>query len=312
MVAEVTEDEEAGPASRGAAVRCENLVRIFQTSDLEVVALQGLDLDVAAGEMIAVIGRSGSGKSSLLNIVGGLDRPSAGRVEVAGTNLLELDDAGLAAYRRAQVGFVWQNTARNLVPYLSAQQNVEVPMLLGRRSNRMPRENRRQRASELLEMLGLADRRHGRLSELSGGEQQRVAVALALANQPELLLADEPTGSLNREGTEQLLESLQRVNRSLGVTIIIITHDERIASAVERVVSIRDGRASSEFLRRADAAPDRAAATHSHDEYAVVDKVGRLQLPRPYVDALGVRGRVKVELEHGQIVVRPIPGADSS
>ena len=305
----------------GVEVRCEGLVHIYRAADLEVVALQGLDLEVAAGEIVAMIGSSGSGKTTLLNVVGGLSRPSAGSVTVGGTDLLGLDDAALATYRRDTVGFVWQNIARNLRPYLTGVQNVELPMLLGpRRAGRLRgATRRRRRAEELLEMLGLSDRRHSRLTELSGGEQQRVALALALANNPPLLLADEPTGSLNREAAAQLLESLREVNRLLGLTVIIVTHDQQIAQSVQRVVAIRDGRTSSEFIRRDQTAaaggPGPEVHAHhiedagTHDELAVIDRAGRVQVPREYLDALEIRGRdrVRVELEGDRVVIRRVP-----
>ena len=172
---------------------CDNLVKIYKVANLEVVALQGLDLIVQRGELLGIVGVSGSGKSTLMNILGGLDRPSAGRVWVDGSELLKLSDLGLDHYRRSKVGFVWQHGARNLVPYLTALENVMLPMTLAGTTG--PRK--RQRAEGLLDMVGLADRRHHRLPQMSGGEQQRVAIAVALANSPALLLADEPTGEVD-------------------------------------------------------------------------------------------------------------------
>ena len=165
---------------------CDNLVKIYKIAELEVVALQGLDLVINTGELVGIVGASGSGKSTLMNVLGGLDRPSAGRVWVGGQDLLKLSDTGLDRYRRSQVGFVWQQGARNLIPYLTAQENIEMPMTLVGRTG----HDRGQRAKDLLEMVGLGDRRKHHLSELSGGEQQRVAIAVALANGPKLLLAD--------------------------------------------------------------------------------------------------------------------------
>src|SRR5690554_6658668 len=165
-------------------IECENLVKIYKTADLEVVALQGLDLHIEAGELTAIIGNSGSGKSTLLNMLGGLDKPSAGQLMIDGRDMLKVTERDLMIYKRETVGFVWQNNARNLIPYLTALQNVELPILLqGRR--------KRHRALELLDAVGLSHRIRNRLSELSGGEQQRVAIAIALANRPKLLLADE-------------------------------------------------------------------------------------------------------------------------
>src|SRR3989454_3401983 len=172
-------------------VICDNLIKIYKVDDLEVVALQGLDLEVARGEMIAIVGASGSGKSPLLNTLGGLDPPSAGRAVVAGHDLGQMGRRERTRYRRRVVGMIWQQTARNLLPYLTAQENVELPMTLDGRPKRS------ERARLLLQLVGLAERLDHRPERLSGGEQQRVAIAVALANQPEVLLADEPTGELD-------------------------------------------------------------------------------------------------------------------
>ncbi len=287
-------------------ISAENLVRIYKTAEFEVIALQGLDLEVADGELMAIIGNSGSGKSTLLNVIGGLDLPSAGRITVAERDLLKMSRLELLRYRREKVGFVWQNSARNLIPYLSAVQNVEVPMLL------TARRERRRRAEELLAMVGMEHRTHSRPNQLSGGEQQRVAIAIALANAPPLVLADEPTGSVDGATAAGVLEALRQVNQQLGVTVVIVTHDRRIAQQVDRVVAIRDGRTSSEFIRRGTYTSELAQlAAHmeeadTHQELAVVDRSGRLQVPGEYLRALGVEGRdrLQVELEGDRIVLR--------
>jgi ABC-type lipoprotein export system ATPase subunit len=261
-------------------ISCENLVKIYKTTDTEVLALQGLDLEVADGERIAVIGNSGSGKSTLLNILGGLDTPSAGRVEVNGTNILRLDAKGLVRYRRSTIGFVWQNSARNLVPYLTAVENVELPMqIAGQRA--------RNWARELLDMVGLSHRERSRLDQLSGGEQQRVGIAIALANRPPVLLADEPTGSVDTHATRAIMSVLQRFSRELGTTVVIVTHDRQLARDVDRVVAIRDGKTSSEFL--------------------LLDRVGRLQLRPEDMKVLGIvpNSRLRVAAEDGRLVIRP-------
>jgi len=297
-------------------VVCDNLVKIYKVADIEVVALQGLDLVVEKGEFMAIIGNSGSGKSTLLNILGGLDRPSAGKVFVNGEDLLKLTDKQLVRYKRETVGFVWQNNARNLIPYLTALENVELPMLLTGR-------DRRQRALELLDMVGLAHRKKNKLEQLSGGEQQRVAIAIALANNPKLLLADEPTGAVDTKTAAQILDVFREINSVLGVTIIIVTHDRQVARKVDRVVAIRDGRTSSEFIRRKSYAEELAELSNdigtvgrdTHEELAVLDKVGRLQIPREYLEALGLAGknRVKVELEGDRIVImKPDGSANAS
>ena len=276
---------------------CENLVKIYKVADLEVVALQGLDLVVESGEFIALIGASGSGKSTLLNVLGGLDVPSAGRVAVAGYQLAELSAAEQTRYLRRVIGFIWQQTARNLLPYLTAVENVALPMAF----DGLPTAERLARAGELLRQVGLADRADHRPDRLSGGEQQRVAIAVALANDPEVLLADEPTGELDSATAAEIFELLRRLNRETGVTIVVATHDPLVSGQVRRTVAIRDGRVSSEVLR------GRAATSEEHHEteFAVLDRVGRLQLPREYVEALGLAKRVRLELEGDHIKVWP-------
>lgn len=277
-------------------IECENLVKIYKIADLEVVALQGLDLIVKESEMMALVGPSGSGKSSLMNILGGLDTPTAGRVRVGHYNLLELSRRDQTIYRRTEVGFVWQQTARNLLPYLTALENVELPMAL----NGVRRRERREYAMELLEGVGLADRVEHRPDRLSGGEQQRVAIAVGMANRPRLLLADEPTGEVDSEAAEMIFKVLHDLRDSYGVTVIIVTHDVMVASAVDRVVGMRDGRTSTEILRRRD-----GERIISDEEFAILDRAGRLQLPEAYIEELGMEDRVLVRLRPDHIGVYP-------
>jgi ABC-type lipoprotein export system ATPase subunit len=283
-------------SANGYAIVCENVVKIYKVADLEVVALQGLDLLVEEGELIAIVGASGSGKSTLQNILGGVDLPTAGRVEVAGRELVTLTEHDRTLYRRRVVGFVWQQTARNLLPYLTAAENVELPMTL----EGVERRGRRQRVAELLELVGLGARADHRPDALSGGEQQRVAVAIALANGPSVLLADEPTGELDSDNANQLFETMRAVNRELGVTIVVFTHDPLVSEQVQRTIGIRDGRTATETLRRSDGGDELVA-----DELAVLDRAGRLQLPSEYVAALGLERRVRLVLEPGHIAIHP-------
>ena len=283
-------------------IECENLVKIYKTRETEVLALQGLELTVQQGELMSIIGNSGSGKSTFLNMIGGLDRPSAGRLIVDGKDLFKLSDRELVRYKRSTVGFVWQNNARNLLPYLTALENVQTPMLFERGGRR------RQRAEELLELVGMAHRKNSRLDQLSGGEQQRVAIALALANKPKLLLADEPTGAVDAKTAAYILDVFRRLNEELGLTIVIVTHDPNLARKVNRVVAIRDGKTSAERIAKGDYAArlDEISGfvQETHDEYALLDRAGRLQLPREMLDALQLTGnRVRVELENGRIVL---------
>lgn len=275
------------PTPGSTGIHCQSLVRIFTTSTIEVVALQGLDLDVEPGEMITVVGASGSGKSTLLNVLGGLDEPTAGRAVVGGHDLMRMTVTERDRYRLSTVGFVWQQTARNLQPYLDARRNVEFPLALAGSCRR----SRRARADELLDLVGMLDRASHRPDELSGGEQQRVAIAVALANGPRLLLADEPTGELDRSTAMEVMAVLKDVNEHLGVTQVIVTHDPLVSQQVRRTVIIRDGRISSEVLR--DGAGLDAGGVTAR-EYAVLDAAGRLQLPQSTLDALDLRRRVRL------------------
>lgn len=294
-------------------VVCDNLVKIYKVADLEVVALQGLDLLVERGELMAIVGSSGSGKSTLLNILGGLDRPSAGKVLVGGQDLLKLSDFALNTYRRMKVGFVWQQTARNLIPYLSALENVELPMMISGRSAK----ERREWAEELLEAVGMSARKHHRLVQMSGGEQQRVAIAVSLANHPLLLLADEPTGEVDTVTAKQIFAAFRQLNERYNLTIMIVTHDPGIASQVDRVVAIRDGRTSTETVRQietalpgenGEAGSEQEEVFAAFEEYVVLDSAGRLQIPREYLDELNIHDRAKLELVEGGILVKPVLG----
>ena len=280
-------------------IRCEDLFKIYKTSNLEVVALRGLDLKVGRGEFMAIVGASGSGKSTLLNILAGLDTPSAGRCFVGGEDLLTMSPSDMVRYRRKSVGFIWQQTGRNLVPYLDAVQNVEVPMVL----DGVPAEAARKRATELLELVLLGHRLHHRPEMLSGGEQQRVSIAVALANNPPLLLADEPTGELDSVGSDTVYEVFRNLNREYGTTVMIVTHDPDIAARVDRVVAIRDGRTSTEIFRRVRF--EGAQTEVVHEEYVLVDGAGRLQVPREYLDSLNIHDRARVLLGEGRIEVLP-------
>jgi putative ABC transport system ATP-binding protein len=284
---------------RDALIVCESLVRIYQTGSIEVQALQGLDLSVDSGEMVAVVGVSGSGKSTLLSILAGIDAPTAGRARVDRWNLLSMSRADRVRYRRHTVGFVRQQTASNLVPYLTARQMVDLPMTAAR----TPARTRRARSADLLELLGVAQCADRRPAQLSGGQQMRVAIAVALANGPRVLLADEPTGELDSATSAEVLGVLRDVNRRLGVTVVVVTHDSGISDQVERTVAIRDGRTSSEVLRRTAENADGELHVIA-EEYAVMDRAGRVQVPRNYREALALTRRVRLALEADHVAIR--------
>jgi len=315
MAERIDSSTESNGASQ-AFIICDNLVKIYKVADLEVVALQGLDLVVQRGELLGIVGASGSGKSTLMNVLGGLDRPSAGRAWVDGKDLLKLSNRDLNQYRRTDVGFVWQHGARNLVPYLNAYENVKLPMTLAGQAGR--RVN--QRARELLELVGLGDRIKHNLGQLSGGEQQRVAIAVSLANSPKILLADEPTGELDSVTALTIYELFRELNRELGLTMLIVSHDPTIARHVNRVVAIRDGRLATETVRaRTNGAAvgigAAALSEHAHEdevfeELTVLDSAGRLQIPKEYLLQLGIKGRARLEITEEGILVLPVDNVD--
>ena len=273
-------------------IYAEELFKIYKTDELEVVALRGLDLQVGKGVMMAIGGASCSGKATFLNILAGLDTPSAGHITVGNRDLLRMKDEDLVDYRRREVGFIWQQTGRNLIPYLTALQNIEAPMIL----EGVKRRIAKARAQELLTAVGLSDKARRRPNELSGGEQQRVAIGVALANEPPLLLADEPTGELDSATADEVFRVLREINRSTEVTVVIVTHDREITSRVDRVVAMRDGKASTELVRNSESS--------GVDELAVVDRSGRLQIPREYLDEANIQRRARIDLTDGKVTIK--------
>ncbi|MCY3796984.1 MAG: ATP-binding cassette domain-containing protein [Chloroflexi bacterium] len=313
--------------SNGAFLICDDLYKIFKVADIEVMALQGLDLTVKRGELVGVVGASGSGKTTLMNVLGGLTRPSAGQVIIDGKNLLKLSTRELTAYRQVEVGFVWQQGSRNLIPYLSALDNIKLPMTLAGGAGKQ----NEVRARELMDLVDLSHRYDHKPLQLSGGEQQRVAIAVALANEPKLLLADEPTGELDSDTSDQVYELFKRLNRDLGLTICIVSHDPLIAQHVGRVVAIRDGKLASETVKRRrphpKSLPDGSVSTRPQDEggtsiteswdehfeeLIVLDSAGRLQIPKQYREQLGFENRVEMEVTGESILIRPAKNLDDT
>jgi len=284
-------------------VMCEDLFKIYKIADLEVVALRGLDLAVQNGEVVAIVGASGSGKSTLLNILAGYDAPSAGRVSVGGKDLLQMSSREVEEYRRIDVGFIWQQTSRNMFPYLTAMENVTLPMML----TNTPGRERSERARDLLELVGLGHRLDHTPEKLSGGEQQRVAIAVALANKPPLLLADEPTGELDDATAAEILDLFGSVNQDMGTTILIVTHDPDIAYKVGRVVMIRDGKMSTEIRRKVtfERIQSEADTDATLEEFVLVDASGRIQIPQDYLDQIKIGERARVQVDDGTVTLRP-------
>ena len=285
-------------------IRADGLVKIYKTKETEVLALQGLDLTVETGELTAIIGNSGSGKSTFLNMIGGLDKPSAGSLFVDGKNLFTMSEKELVLYKRDTVGFVWQNNGRNMLPFLSALENVMMPM------NLSSTKHKHDKAREPLEMVGMSHKKNSRMNMLSGGEQQRVAIAIALANSPKLLLADEPTGSVDFKTADYIFDVFFELNRN-GQTILIVTHDIALSKKVKRVIAIRDGKISSERVLKEEFA-DRLKESNidwreidSQEEYVVLDRAGRLQIPHELIENLGLSdNKVKISYRDGEIVIQ--------
>ena len=299
---------------QNALVTCENLVKIYSATDVEVVALQGLDLEIAPGEMVALVGTSGSGKTTLLNLLGALDAPSAGRCVVAGNDLTRINDAQRTNYRCFTAGHVWQQSGRNLLPELTVAENITLPQMLGGVGGRA----RDRRTRELMERTGIGPLGAKRPNQISGGEQQRAAICVALANAPTLLLADEPTGELDSTTASEVLELLRDLNRELGLTILIVTHDINVASSADRTIAIRDGRTSTETVRRDAplAAPIGGAGataasaviglpSETHRESILIDRVGRLQLPNEALVRVPFNGRADVRIFDSHVEIWP-------
>ncbi len=265
---------------------CDGLVRIFKSALIEVMALQGLDLTIQEGEYIAVVGKSGSGKSTLMNIISGLDKPSAGKVYVDGKDLTRFTEKEMMDYRKKTIGFVWQKSVRNLFPYLTGVENVELAMQDFKGSSKV----KRARALELLELTGIAHKKDAYLSQMSGGEQQRVSIAVALANNPKILLADEPTGAVDSKTADALEKLFRKLNEEMGLTILIVTHDPNLARKTDRTIMINDGKISNEQVE------------DSH--YFVMDKANRVQLKKEMLAEAGiVDNKVKIAVEDGRIVI---------
>ncbi len=258
---------ERGLQSRGLAVSTHGLVHIYRSEGHDVAALAGVDLDVRAGEMVGLLGPSGAGKSTLLTLFGGLMRPSAGRIRIGGHDLGRMDSAALDEYRAADVGLVLQGAGRNLLPYLTARDNVAFAQTAARTAGRTV-----PTPGEVLELVGLDDAARAPLETMTPGRLQLTALAVAISTLPGLLLADEPTSQLDHEARDLVLDRLHEVNRQVGTTVVLVTHDAEVAARLPRTVTIRDGRVGGEGRRG--------------EEYAVVSADGSLPLPDDVLDDL--------------------------
>lgn len=292
--------------SEETLIVCDGLVKIFKTEDVEVMALQGLDMKIKRGELMSVIGKSGSGKSTLMNIIGGLEKPSAGKIIINGKNLSEMTEKEMVTYRKKTVGFVWQKSERNLFKYLTALENIEAAMNFSGKS----KKEKRSKALELLEMVGLSHKKDSYPTKMSGGEQQRIAIAVAIANEPDILLADEPTGAVDTKTSNHIQDLFRKLNKELGLTIIIVTHDMKLAAKVDRVVMISDGKISTEkimkqeYREKIDSLTDAELVEDAHEEFSVLDKAGRVQLSDEMLESAGIdTNKVKVTVEDGKVII---------
>jgi len=270
------------PPDRDALVRLRHVYKVYRIADTGVVALAGVDLDIRPGEFLAVVGPSGAGKSTILNLIGGLDRPSSGVVEVDGRDLGLMGDAELTRFRREEIGFVWQGTARNLVPYLSVRDNVRLPSTVVGDVGSGPSHA----ADELLGLLGMRERANHLPGMLSGGEQQRTAIAVALSNTPKILLADEPTAELDSASAMTVLDAFRAVNLEFRVTVVMVTHDLAAARRADRRIRVRDGR-----------------VLHEGSPVEPISDDGRVRLPDEVVAALG-GVELEAELIHDEVRLR--------
>ncbi len=309
---ERTSVDEASSETDGAVeseniIECDSLVKIYKTDEVEVMALQGLELTIKRGELMAVIGKSGSGKSTLLNMIGGLERPTAGKLYADGKDLFAMSDKELVEYRKHTVGFVWQKNSRNLLPYMTAIENVQVPMYFDK-SNK---EDKYKKAYDLLCKVGLEHKINSYPGQMSGGEQQRVAIAIALANNPKILLADEPTGAVDSKTSNMIQDLFRKLNEELGITVIIVTHDISLANKVNRVVMIADGKISTEKIMKeayrqkmGEISSEGFSADDSHEEYSVLDKAHRVQISEDMLAAAGIdTNKVKIQVEGEKVII---------
>ena len=287
-------------------VLCDNLVKIYKTDEVEVMALQGLELEIRRGEIISIIGKSGSGKSTLMNIIGGLERQTAGKIVVDGMNLADLSERQMVHYRKKKIGFVWQKASRNLYFYLTAIENIEVAMNF----TKMSAKAKREKAMNLLRLVDMVHKKDSYPAQMSGGEQQRIAIAVALANDPDILLADEPTGAVDSKTSNVIQDLFRALNRETGITIIIVTHDVSLANKVDRVVMISDGKISTEKVMKAqireqiDSVADMEIDDNSHEEYSIMDKAHRVQLSEDMLRAAGISSnKVKISIVDGKIQI---------
>jgi putative ABC transport system ATP-binding protein len=278
----------AAPETRTPFVVCHSIVKVYRLADNEIVALRGIDFTMTKGEMVSIIGPSGAGKSSLLNLLGGLDKPTAGKLIVDSIDLLSLKGKALADYRLNRVGFLWQQVERNLIAHRSALHNVTLPMLLAGVAPSI----RVQRARELLETVGLGGQADKLPSQMSGGQQQRIALAVALANHPQLILLDEPTGSLDRDTSAQVMTLMQDLRNRYNLTVLMVTHDLSMAAFADRVLSLRDGSLGQDL-------------THVTDDSPTLDSAGRITLPDLVRTHLSSAPRIGVEIRPEGVLLRP-------
>ena len=285
-------------------IQMHDVIKIYEEprTGLQIPALRGVELSIKEGELVCIIGPSGAGKSTLLKLLGGLDRPSSGSIIVGDKRIDQLPEEHLTEYRRYDVGFLWQFPEKNLLPVLTALENIELPMKIAG----FPREKRRKRALELLDKVGLKDRASHRLHQLSGGEAQRVSLAVALANDPKVVLADEPTGELDTKTTLEIISFMRELNQEYNKTIVVVTHDMRFEQRSDRAFRILDGMISG--IRQAK---NKTATTidietpPEREELIYVDQFGNMRIPKHFLKEAGIKNHVRIKVENGKLIVEP-------
>jgi len=280
-------------------IECKEVIKIFYDakSNLKVPALRGVDLSAEEGDLIALIGPSGSGKSTFINLLAGHDTPSSGEIKFKGKPINRYSGREMNAYRRDHIGFLYQMPERNLLGNLNVQQNILLPMKL---SDKWGFGEQRKRVKELLSALEITQRKDHKPYQLSGGEAQRVGLAVALANDPEILLADEPTGELDSITTAKIIDYLKKLNSDFGKTVIVVTHDPRFARMTDKTLKIQDGRFSGYYVNKEE------STFAESEQHSYVDKYGTLTIPENFRKTAGIGDYVKLKIVNGELILTPV------
>lgn len=292
-------------------IECENVIKIYapkntnKSKDLETIALQGVNLQIYRGEVVGIVGESGSGKSTLLSLLGQNASPTAGKVIITGRNTSIMEDTERNRLRLKTIGRIWQQPSKNLVPYLSAVENVQLAIKFSNEG----KNEQRKRAEELIALVGLSHRASHLPVELSGGEQQRVAIAIAMANRPKIILADEPTGELDTETAVDIYYQLDRIRKEFGTTVLIVSHDSDIHNYVDRILNVSDGIITDK--ENPDATSNRLVPVQEkHDFFCDVDADGHIELPQTFFDHVGSVRKFRISIQDNALTMTPVEYVD--